>query len=330
MSRMEQFYDIAQAYFRGTISDAEEVRLSEWLKENEANRTQFHQWEREWHQQARSQASAKTQAAWERLKAEAKIPQTPIVRPLNARRMWYYAAAMMLLLIGSAVLWLFRPTSQEPTEETTPFVMRTNAHERQTITLEDGTEIVMNAQSVLACADDFNKQERRVAFEGEALFRVAKDPERPFVLNAGEYEVTVLGTEFNLSAYPKDTYYTLSLISGSVQITYLSDTVYVQPNEQVRFNLATHAFNKQPYQANTAATWINNRLDGEMPLCDLVTRLERMYDVQIEISDADLSDEIVYISISSDESFDDVCDALETLLPIQIQQKENSYTISMI
>ena len=72
---MEEFYQIAQQYFRGTISAADEVRLSAWLKESDKNQMLFHIWEDEWRKQARSQASAKTQAAWEKLKALKQIGQ---------------------------------------------------------------------------------------------------------------------------------------------------------------------------------------------------------------------------------------------------------------
>ena len=330
MNRMDKWYEIAQTYFRGKIRAAEELQLSRWLNESEANRTQFRQWENEWREQARSQSSANTQALWKKLKAEANIPDAQIVRPLRTRRMWYYtAAAVLLLLIGSALLWLSRPVSNESTPYST-FTARTEAHEMQTVTLADGTEVVLNAQSALTCADDFNDTDRRVSFEGEAFFRVSKDAERPFIIHVGDYEVTVLGTEFNLCAYPKDMYYTLSLLSGSVRITYPYDTVYVQPNEQVRFNLLTQNFHKIPYPAENAVAWKNNRLEGEMPLGDLVARLERIYDVRIQVENAVLADEIVYISISSDESFEDVCDALEVLLGIRIIPNETGYAISAL
>lgn len=325
---MDKWYDIAQAYFRGTISAAEELQLSRWLNESEDHRARFLSWKNEWRTNARSQASAKTQAAWEQLRTEAKIPQTPVVRPLRTRRKWYYtAAAVLLLLIGSALLWLSRPVSNESTPNST-FAARTEAHEMQTVTLADGTEVVLNAQSALTCADDFNDTDRRVNFEGEALFRVTKDAERPFIVQIGDYEVTVLGTEFNLCAYPQDKCYTLTLISGAVRVTYLNDTVYMQPDEQLRFNLLTQNFHKISYPAETAVAWKNSRLEGEMPLGDLVARLERMYDVHIELENPILADEIVYISISTNESFEDVCDALEALLAIRIIPNETGFAIS--
>ena len=61
---------------------------------------------------------------------------------------------------------------------------------------------------------------------------------------------------------------------------------------------------------------------------DLARKLERIYDVRISIADAQIANERVYISISTEESFADVCAALETLLPISIQEQNGVYTIA--
>ena len=323
------FYQIAQTYFRGTVTAEDEVRLSAFLKESEANRALFRQWENEWKQIAKAEASAKTQAAWAKMRQQmydeykAK-PSNPIIvnRKLSNRK-WYYAAAAVALLLFGCALWLFIPSIPDA-----PFIAQTAAHETQTVTLPDGTEVTLNSLSYLACADDFNKTDRRITFEGEAVFNVIQDTERQFIINVGDYNVTVLGTHFNLSAYPHDGNYTLALISGSVKVKYLQDSVIVHPDEQVRFDLQTETFTVQPYKAMMAAAWVNNRIEGNMSLHDLARKLERLYDVDIAFADTALAQETVYISLSDEESFLDVCEAIETLLPVRIEQTDNHYLIS--
>jgi len=345
----QEFKQIAQAYFRGTIEAADEVRLSAWLRESDANHTLFRQWEDEWRQVARSQASAKTQAAWEKMmqatsskeqklhilkeqkphllqeqKAQPQIIQPAGVKriPQTNRRTYYAAAAVALLLIVTGMVWLLQPAAQEP------FMAQTGAHEMQQLTLPDGTKVTLNSLSSLACAGDFNNAERQIFFEGEAVFDVAKDAERPFVIHVGDYSVTVLGTQFNLSAYPSDESYTIALIEGKVCVAYQADTVYMQPNEQVRFDVPSQTFNKQPYNASQAASWTLNRLEGEFALGELAHKLERIYDVQIAFAEPDLAQEEVYISVGFEEPFNDVCGALQTLLPLHIDQTDNHYLIS--
>ena len=310
---MEEFYQIAQQYFRGTISAADEVRLSAWLKEADKNQMLFHIWEDEWRKQARSQASAKTQAAFAQLQAQINHQsqitnyKSQIIRPL---RQWYYAAAAMALLVFGVALWLLWPNQQGEA-----FIAQTNEQETQTFSLSDGSEIALNESSSLAYAADFGKKNREVLFEGEAKFSVAKDAERPFIIHVGDYSVTVLGTEFLLRAYPTDSIYTLQLTSGKVKVKHMQDSLFAETGDLVQFNTVTKQFRKK-LEANNIL------------LSDLVNRLERLYDVRIEVGDTALSHETLYISINTDDSFEDVCAALETLLPVVIEKEDGYYRLA--
>ena len=310
---MEEFYQIAQQYFRGTISAADEVRLSAWLKEADKNQMLFHIWEDEWRKQARSQASAKTQAAFAQLQAQINHQsqitnyKSQIIRPL---RRFYYAAAAVALLVFGVALWLLWPNQQGEA-----FIAQTNEQETQTFSLSDGSEIALNESSSLAYAADFGKKNREVLFEGEAKFSVAKDAERPFIIHVGDYSVTVLGTEFLLRAYPTDSIYTLQLTSGKVKVKHMQDSLFAETGDLVQFNTVTKQFRKK-LEANNIL------------LSDLVNRLERLYDVRIEVGDTALSHETLYISINTDDSFEDVCAALETLLPVVIEKEDGYYRLA--
>ena len=329
------FYKIAQSYFQGTITDEDEKLLSQFLQEGEQNRSLFQKWEEEWRDVARKQASGKTADAWKRMMERQQKEEMPVKEEVpklhevvdqqkaSKRRFGYWAAAAVaLLLIGSA-LWLFLPKDSHE-----PFLAQTAPHEQQTVTLPDGTQVTLNGGSTLTCANDFGKRDRRITFEGEGVFDVQKDAKKPFVIQVGDYSVTVLGTQFNLSAYQQDEAYTLSLMEGSVKIKHKQDSVLVSPNEQVRFDRETATFAKEPVQAADADAWTEGRLAFEnIPLRDLAHKLERIYDVRISIADARVANEQVYISISTEESFADVCAALEALLPISIQEQNEIYTI---
>jgi len=328
------YYDIAKAYFRGTISAADEKRLSEWLKEDK-HALLFRIWEDEWRKQAKAQASDRTKAAWAKLanspylqivpqgKEQLTANSQPTIRPLTSLRWMRYAASVAVFAIIGGLAWWMLPSGQEP------FMAHTGAHEQQTFMLPDGTEVTMNSLSTLACAEDFNKKERQITFDGEAVFHVAKDADRPFVINVGAYSVTVLGTVFNLSAYTTDDAYTVTLLEGAVKVKYANDSVIMQPLDEVRFDRETETFELQQVSIAKADTWINGRLEfDDIELGDLAQKLEREYDVQIGFADEAIKAEKVYISISVEDNFADVCGALETLLPIRISQEGDHYTIS--
>lgn len=304
-------YNIAQTYFRGTISAADEKRLSEWLRV-EANKQQFDEWAIEWRAKAKTEASERTKAAWEKLQARQQVRVLPTAQPVARRQYaWlrYAASVAVVAVIGALTLWLLQPAQQEP------FMAQTGAHEQQNVVLSDGTEINLSESSTLACAEDFGEKTREVLFEGEASFSVAKNAEQPFIIHVGDYSVTVLGTKFILRAYPTDSIYTLQLTSGKVKLQYMQDSLFAETGDLVQFNTATKLFRKK-LEANNIL------------LADLVNRLERLYDVRIEVGDTALANETLFISINTDDSFEDVCAALETLLPIEITQQEDHYRLA--
>lgn len=341
---MNEYYNIAQTYFRGTISAADEKRLSEWLKDAK-NEHLFREWEDEWRTQVKTEASERTKAAWAKLQASGKLkvesqevraksqePQAegsiqlvqPVGRKLTGRGWLRYAASVAVMaVIGALTLWLLQPTTQEP------FMAQTGAHEQQTITLPDGTQVTLNSLTTLACAEDFGKTDRQLTFDGEAVFHVAKDADKPFIIHVGDYSVTVLGTTFNLSAYTTDNAYTLTLMEGSVRIASQEKSVVLQPHEQARFDKADGTLSVEQVRAESAEAWLSGRLEFEhIALEDLVHKLERNYDVRIRFADEASKHEQVYISVSTDDRFEDVCSALETLLPVVISRQDDVYVIA--
>ena len=313
------FHHIAQTYFRGTISAADEARLSDFLKESEENRLLFKQWSDEWRSIAKQQASASTQAAWTKI---THATQQPVIRSQRRTPTWLYTgAAVVLLLIGCA-LWLILPQKAPSL-----YAIETKSNEQKSVVLPDGTEVILNGLSTLNYNSYFNHQNRQITFQGEAMFNVAKNSELPFIIQVGDYSVTVLGTQFNLSAYQQDGQYTLSLFNGSVKIKYLQDSITVVPNQQVRLDIEDKTFTVQASQVGQAAAWLNKRIEGNMSLHELSCKLERLYNIAIVFKGDTLADENVYISMGTEDAFEDVCIALETLLPIIVEQENDIYYI---
>jgi len=93
------------------------------------------------------------------------------------------------------------------------------------LTLSDGTEVWLNAESSLRFPVHFTGNERRVYLTGEAYFAVAADATKPFNVTAGQAEVAVLGTEFNIMAYENEPAVQTALVSGSVKV----NTTVLQP-----------------------------------------------------------------------------------------------------
>jgi ferric-dicitrate binding protein FerR (iron transport regulator) len=100
------------------------------------------------------------------------------------------------------------------------------------VVLADGTKVWLNAASTLQYPTAFTGSGREVRLTGEAYFEVAKDKQRPFLVTAGDMKVDVLGTHFDINAYPGDKSAKTSLLEGSVKVTKGAGAALLRPGQQ--------------------------------------------------------------------------------------------------
>ena len=100
------------------------------------------------------------------------------------------------------------------------------------ITLDDGTQVLLSANSRLEYSKSFSADKREVKLVGEARFNVAKDAERPFIVHTRQLQTQVLGTVFDVKAYPQ-TPADVTLYEGKVEVSLNGDAPQLmQPGEQ--------------------------------------------------------------------------------------------------
>lgn len=99
-----------------------------------------------------------------------------------------------------------------------PLVVKAGKGDKARIELPDGTNVVLNSASQLSYLNDFGKKNRCVQLNGEAFFKVAHDESRTFIVQAGNLEVKVHGTSFNVSAYEDDEDIVVVLQEGKVGV----------------------------------------------------------------------------------------------------------------
>ncbi|NMB50407.1 MAG: FecR family protein, partial [Bacteroidales bacterium] len=144
-------------------------------------------------------------------------------------------AAFAFVLITSTV-FLTLHFVQKPTREIATNTLYVPAGQRAQLTLEDGTTVWLNAQSMLTYPSHFAGKERKVTLTGEAFFDVAKNSRKPFIVESQDIRVEVLGTQFNVYNYPDAGYFQASLVEGSVKISWNgneSDHVMLKPSQEL-------------------------------------------------------------------------------------------------
>jgi len=166
--------------------------------------------------------------------------------------------------------------------------------------LSDGTIAHLNAGSSIKYPVQFIKgMNRQISVTGEAYLDVAKDPEHPFIVNTNGLNVRVLGTQFNVSAYPEDETTEVVLVEGSVSLYTGADVydstkkVYLQPGFMGSFDKATDNIDTSKVITGLYTSWINGKLIfRNMAFKNILKKLERHYNVTIINKNSHLTNEI--------------------------------------
>lgn len=170
--------------------------------------------------------------------------------------------------------------------------------ERQRVVLPDGSVVELNVASVLRYPASFGDGERVVQLVGEAFFDVAADPDRPFVIQSGAAVVRVLGTAFNVEAYPEAPEVTVAVAEGRVAFRAEAQgddaAVTLQPGDLGRLAVTAApgvgpVLTVEHGRVDRYLAWREGRLVFEgTPLREVARELARWYDVDVALSDAAL------------------------------------------
>ena len=165
---------------------------------------------------------------------------------------------------------------------------------RFAIRLADGSSVEMNAGSSLRYPTSFsNSSNREVYLEGEAYFDIAKNTEKPFIVNAAEIDIEVLGTRFNVSAYDDENGIKTTLEEGTVKVFHEKDTSVtahiLKPNQQAVWNAKDNSHEKYDVDVEEFLAWRNGILVfKKLPFAAIQKTLERHYNIQINNSNTTL------------------------------------------
>jgi len=169
---------------------------------------------------------------------------------------------------------------------------KTDRGEKLTFRLSDGTVVKLNSKSKLQFPRTFSDKKREVVLEGEAFFEVVKDSEKPFIIKTNNIFTTVLGTSFNINAYPESNLVEVAVVTGKVKVesTLSNDksntpnAVYLFPNKKASYNKGENLLITSDFVNGHETGWkdgiiyFNNASEK-----DVVERLERWYGVDIKV-----------------------------------------------
>ncbi|MGV8092550.1 MAG: FecR family protein [Mangrovibacterium sp.] len=191
---------------------------------------------------------------------------------------------------------------------------------RSKIILPDGSKVWLNAESKIRYTIPFVRETREVELVGEAFLDVEKNPGSPLEIKFSQTKVTVLGTRFNIKAFPDEDHLEVVLKEGSIRLEQEGHgQTELKPDQQWIYDKTTKSVSLNEVDADKYIAWHENLLIlDKTPMAKMAKQLERWYGVKVEIMDEELY-QYKFTTVFENEPLQRVIELLEISSPIRIR-----------
>ena len=204
--------------------------------------------------------------------------------------------------------------------------------ECKNVKLPDGTKVTLNHFSSLTYPERFRGKHRKVTLKGEGYFEVSKSKEHPFIVQAEAVKVRVLGTHFNIEAYPGDPEVKTTLFEGSVAVSTAShpEGIVLRPNESAIYNKKKESLTREAEKnVSEEIAWQNGIfIFNHLPLQEIVRELSNSFGVKIKIENEKLRNYRLTAKFTDGESLEDILYLLQQGRDFKYKQTDKGITIN--
>lgn len=216
-------WDLIAKEFSGELSDEERTQLTKWIAQSEENKKEYEASKQAWSLVDKEGIyQPNVDVAWKKVIAKTDTSKDVISKP-KGKSYWIAAVFIGIVVLGTVLnYWLNSPS----------ITTLTASNEVKEYSLPDGSHIWLNKNSELSYTEDFNKKNREVKLNGEAYFEVAKNAEKPFLIESKRSKVKVLGTSFSVKAYDSLQQVVLVVEEGKVSFSSNQDEKIFEAGEK--------------------------------------------------------------------------------------------------
>lgn len=256
-----------------------------------------------------------------------KLLEKQLFARRNRRLLWMRVASAAAVVLLCMAGWLaydaWRPA---------PMLMVSTLAETRTVVLPDQTKVTLNRYSTLSYPERFKEKRRKVHLQGEAYFEVAKDAKHPFIVKAEAVRVKVLGTHFNVEAYPGDAEVRTTLLEGSVAVSLKGENqrLVLAPNESAIYNKEKGTLIQEAAPgAKNEILWRKGIiLFDQLPLHEIVRQLSNAFQTDIRIDDPQLQNYRMTATFDTSEDLTQILDLLKNAGNFNYKKENNTITLT--
>jgi len=201
-----------------------------------------------------------------------------------------FAAVLIIVIIAAVLLNGIIDQSQQKVAPVAiaTITKTTKPGQKLLIKLPDGTSVYMNSESSISYPEQFANAAREIKFSGEAYFSVAEDSLRPFLIKSENIITKVLGTSFNLNAYPEEELFSVALITGKVKVLSGDNNenlnVELFPSQKILVNKSSLALKTSSFDIISEIGWKDGILVfNNSSYQEVFEKIARWYGVNVEL-----------------------------------------------
>jgi len=279
---------------RETAEDIE--KLQKWLDADASHREELKRWLVAWDLGVAAEAAVKINPEDAYQKFKTRIESEAKIIPLNSKNnqkipLYATIARIAAIFVVSFSLGMFTHNyfTKNKVEEIAYVEKFVPLGSQSEVRLSDGTIVSLNAGSTLRYSTDYGISQRKVYLSGEGHFKVAQQANTPFTVHTAKANITVLGTEFNIRAYPDEDLKETTLIVGKISIDKGADhpIVFLEPGQKLSLTSSEVIITQlDPEAAQAKASWKDQEWRIEtVTLQDLAVKLNRRFNVNIQVDE---------------------------------------------
>lgn len=273
-----KFQELLDRYFNGIVSDSERELIDQFYSKSQEIEGGWESFTEDRKKQLRTEI-------YEAIQKEKNVKEIKN----NPFRSWVWkVAASIVLALGTGIA-VYLTQLQEP--EINYITKSTKRGQKATVTLSDGSIVRLNSESSITYPEIFASLDTRaIKLTGEAFFDVQRNPEKPFIIRSGGVLTTVLGTSFNIAAFPEVDEIEVTVATGRVKVESNSDLVTeLIPGQQASFSKLKKALVVSEVDVEKYMAWKDGVIHfPNISFLEASKILERWYDVEFAFDHPEL------------------------------------------
>jgi ferric-dicitrate binding protein FerR (iron transport regulator) len=242
------------------------------------------------------------------------------------------AAFLLIPIIGLGIIfWVsqYGRVVEQFTETISP------RGQKSQIVLADGTKVWLNSDTKIKYPGNFSKDQRDVYLDGEAFFEVAKNAHQPFVVHTSGVSVKVLGTKFNVKAYPDEDQIETSLFEGKVNLlqndvtTGIKVETEVKPGQSIIYSRTTDQLVESKFPGEEINGWKKNQLIfKDDTFNNLVLKVERWYNVDVVYDENQFKDRRLTVELYEGERLELLMNIISHVLSVDYKYDDGKVILT--